>query len=362
AWSVMPGGFARIGERLDARAAMMGDGAFSADVSIVCERPVAPVTLMPSPDAVVIRRNPGTLPSRVADNLFWLGRYLERAEAILALVRGGLGGSTDVDGGAALAPETRTRLANLLITNGAAAASGGLVALAIAAFDGPAPSSVRTLMRAAREIGEGSRDRLSADVWRLLDAPFPQEGSAATRAAGLHERLAALSGLSAENMGRTAGWRFLDLGKRIERGVTVCRAMRVFASENATADDLTLLLELTNSQIGYRQRYPTGIALVPVRDLVALDAGNPRSLAFQVEAIVAHLSALPRLSDDGLAELQQVEAVALAATLTTLGGWTLGNDAVHGIEDRLLGLSDAIGRRFFLRGGAPLRASGMTLA
>ena len=71
--------------------------------------------------------------------------------------------------------------------------------------------------------------------WRLLDAPFPTRESIATRAAQLHERFAALAGLSAENMGRTAGWRFLDLGRRIERAITVCRLLRALGSDASSA-------------------------------------------------------------------------------------------------------------------------------
>ena len=367
-WSVMPGGFARIGEHLDVRAALMGEGAFSADVCIVSEKPVSPVTLMSAAEQVTIRRNPGTLPSRVADNLFWLGRYLERAEAVLGLVRAGLGGSIDVDGGAPLADDTIKRLGGLLAASGAAAnrartRDADIIALARAAMDDVNEmSSVRSILRSARAIGEGSRERLATDVWRLLDAPFPTRDSIATRAAQLHERFAALAGLSAENMGRTAGWRFLDLGRRIERAISVCRLLRALASDASSADDLSALLELSNSAIGYRQRYPTGLAPIAVRDLIALDTSNPRSLAFQVEAIATHLAALPRLSDDGMAEEQQQLANALIAQLATLSAVTLDDHAVQSIENRLLAISDAIANRFFLRGGEPLRAPGLTLA
>ena len=367
-WSVMPGGFARIGEHLDVRAALIGEGAFSADVCIVSEKPVTPITLMSAAEKVVIRRNPGTLPSRVADNLFWLGRYLERAEAVLGLVRAAIGGSIDVDGGAPLATDTVAKLGRLLGASGAAAnrartRDADIIALARAAMDSSTEmSSVRSLLRSARAIGEGSRERLATDVWRLLDAPFPTRDSIAIRAAQLHERFAALAGLSAENMGRTAGWRFLDLGRRIERAITVCRLLRALGGDDASADDLSALLELANSAIGYRQRYPTGLAPIAVRDLVALDTSNPRSLAFQVEAMATHLAALPRLSDDGMAEAQQQLANALVAQLATLSAATLDDHAVQSLENRLLAISDAIANRFFLRGGEPLRAQGLTLA
>ncbi len=86
-WTVLPGGFARIGEHPDARAAVMGEGIWSADVCVHGDAPVAPVSLLPSGDSTQLRRNPGTLPSRVADNMYWLGRYLERGEALLAVLR-----------------------------------------------------------------------------------------------------------------------------------------------------------------------------------------------------------------------------------------------------------------------------------
>lgn len=359
-WSVMPGGFARIGGTSDPRAIILGDGACSTDVAVVADRPVAPLTLVSHAESVAIRRNPGTLPSRVADNLFWLGRYLERAENILALVRGGLGGSADVDGGAALGAETAARLDAMIVASGAAPAGGGTLGAAFS--DTRQSSSVASLLHAARSIGAGSRERLSADVWRLLDKPLPSEGSLSLCAATLSERLSALAGLSAENMGRTASWRFLDLGRRLERAIGVCRLLKVFGVGDATADDLFLLLDLSSSAISYRQRYPGGLAALAVRDLVALDGSNPRSLAFQVEAIAAHLAALPRLADDGMAEPQQGEAAALVANLASFAAAALDGDAVQGIENRLMSLSDAIGRRFFLRGGTPLRAAGLTLA
>ncbi len=368
AWSVMPGGFARLGPDLDIRAAMQGEGAASADVCVVADKPVAPISLVTSDDAVAIRRNPGTLPSRVADNLFWLGRYLERGEATLAMVRASVGGSIDVDGGTPLAEETSERLSAALIASGAASKRAGagpadLYALAKAALDdGNEIASVRALLRSARTIGEGSRERLSMDFSRLLDAPYPEGDRVAARAAQLHERFAALSGLSAENMGRTAGWAFLDCGRRIERAVSTCRLLRVFGNEGATGSDLLLLLELTNAQIGYRQRYPLGVSGPAVRDLVALDPGNPRSIAFQIKAIDAHLATLPRLSNDGMAEPQQAAAHALSAHVATLTAATLDEHAVQGIENRLFALSDAIQNRFFLRGGEPLRAPGLTLA
>src|SRR5437868_820574 len=86
-WTILPGGFCRIAEQADARAVSMDDGARSADVWVVSDKAVSSATLLPAADAVRIRRIAGVVPSRAADNLFWLGRYPERAEATLRLIR-----------------------------------------------------------------------------------------------------------------------------------------------------------------------------------------------------------------------------------------------------------------------------------
>lgn len=372
-WMVMPGGFARLADDPDARAPVMGEGAFSADVCIVAKGRVAPVTLLPA--NVAIRRNPGTLPARAADNLFWLGRYLERGETTVRLVRAALGGTIDAVGGAALAGPTIDRLTGLLIDGGAVAdrrdeegdAPADVLALAMEALDGDGGASARGLLASVHAIAGGTRDRLSADVWRLVDAAPPaRTGDDAAgvldQASALLERFAGLAGLAAENMGRTAGWRFHDLGRRVERGGQICRQLRAFAGDDVGADDLTTLLDLNDSQISYRARYMTGLALAPVRDLIALDPFNPRALAFQVERLRRHLEALPRLRDDGMAEEPQRLAIELAALVSMSRAEALGAKAVLGLENRLFALSDAIGRRFFLQENETLRAAGMTLA
>ncbi|MDB5662302.1 MAG: hypothetical protein JWN59_640 [Sphingomonas bacterium] len=379
-WTVMPGGFARLGEDPDVRAAVMGEGAFAAEVCVLGEKPVAALSLLPA--HVPIRRNPGTLPSRAADNLFWLGRYIERGDATLRLVRAALGGTIDADGAAARGPATMARIAEMLIESGAVddpaeAATGAAGAsesaapdlhmLARAALEGDSGASVRSLLHSIHTIGEGTRDRLSAEVWRLIDAPpysetEPNAAALLNRATAIQERFSALAGLAAENMGRTAAWRFHDLGRRVERAVQVCRQMRCFAANEALADDLTTLLDLNDSQISYRARYLTGLALAPVRDLIALDPFNPRSLAYQVEMIREHLTALPVLHDDGMAEDHQLIAIELGGLVAMAKAEQLGAAAVAPIENRLFALSDAISRRFFLQGNETIRSAGMTLA
>lgn len=366
-WHVMPGGFAQIGEKPDARAAVMGEGNWSADVVIHGGDAVAPVTLLQPSDSTQLRRNPGTLPSRVADNLFWLGRYLERGEARLGVIRALLGHSISADSGAALAADTVGRLVGLVVEAGAGPQPDSLGRAHLTRFAEAAMDatdgwySVRAINRQARAIGAISRDRLSADMIRLLDAPYPTRGSALDRAGSLQRRYYALAGLSSEHMGRTDAWRFHDLGRRVERAVATVAALRVLGHAQATSDDLSALLDLADSQISYRQRYLTGIARVPVLDLIALDPGNPRGIAFQVAAISAHLEALPRLSDDGLAEPQQAIARELAAMVATAHAVSFDLDQLYAIGNKLAALSEAVARRYFLHGSEPLRAAGLVV-
>lgn len=368
-WQVLPGGFARIGEEADPRVSAIGEGEWSADVIVHGAAEVEPVSLLPAVDSLHLRRNPGTLPSRAADNLFWLGRYLERGEALLGLIRVLLGHSITADAGAALSPATVRRIADTLVSLGAAPPPAtyrraDLVAMARTALESVENGwySVRAINRQARGLGAVSRDRLAADMLRLLDAPHPNRGAVLDRAGSLQRRYAALAGLCAEHMGRTDGWRFHDLGRRLERAMKTVGAIRAFATDAPSEDDLSVLLDLGDSQISYRQRYLAGIARAPVVDLIALDPGNPRALAFQVDRIVEHLAALPVLQDDGLAEPQQRVAAELAAILSTADAGALDAAQLLRIEDRLIALGDAVARRYFLQGGEPLRSAGLTLA
>src|SRR4051794_28457238 len=132
-WTILPGGFCRIAEQPDARAVSMGDGARSADVWVVSDRAVSTSTLLPAADTVRIKRIAGVVPSRAADNLFWLGRYLERAEATLRLIRAlgapmrdpakgtSTGTSTGTSSGPATALPSVERIQRLLVTWGATA-------------------------------------------------------------------------------------------------------------------------------------------------------------------------------------------------------------------------------------------------
>jgi len=368
-WEIMPGGFCRISDRGDARAVSMGEGVQSADVWVLADAPVEMATLLPTGDTVRIRRLLGNLPSRAADNLFWLGRYLERAEATLRVVRSLCARVIDPDtaGGSR---QSILRLQRLLVAWGAApaervaATTAELAATAL--HDAAQSGSAATITAAARRAAGVIRERLSPDTWQLLGGLGAglttgagrslTEGEVFDEADDALRITAALSGLFQENTNRVAGWRFLDLGRRVERGVNTCRFARTFADRDATADTLDVLLDLIDSQITYRSRYLVGAALVPVRDMVLLDPFNPRAVAFQTERINEHFAALPTLDGDGIMELPRRIAVKLASDLAVEDAGHLDAQKVAAVERRLTALADAIAERYFLQPPGSVRS------
>ena len=117
-------------------------------------------------------------------------------------------------------------------------------------------------------------------------------------------------------MSQLAGWRFLELGRRIERALATCRFIRQFAFGTIADGALDVLLELADSQITYRLRYVMVAARAPVIDLVALDPNNPRSVVYQLARIETHLAALPKRDDGRLSPPEQI-ATALATKMRT---------------------------------------------
>jgi uncharacterized circularly permuted ATP-grasp superfamily protein/uncharacterized alpha-E superfamily protein len=351
-WRVMPGGFVRIAEHGDARAVSLQSGAASADVWVLTHGPVGETTLLPHPERMPVQRTAGLLPSRAADNLFWVGRYVERAEATLRLVRAMINRVAEAED--AVVPVIASMGALLQAwdaipanANQSAPVFMARTVLTRADLDGSLPS----LIGAARSAASVIRDRFSPEAWRalndlasLIGAPLAigaSETAMAERIEGGLRIIAALSGLAQENMTQRAGWRFLELGRRVERALVTCRLLRTFTHPPAVDAGLDVLLELADSQITYRQRYLMVAALAPVIDLVLLDPNNPRSAVFQLDRIETHLAALPKRSGDRLSPVQQI-AVSIGARLRTADAATIDDALLLEVEQALMKLSDAI--------------------
>jgi uncharacterized circularly permuted ATP-grasp superfamily protein/uncharacterized alpha-E superfamily protein len=368
-WTIMPGGFCRIADKLDARAVSMGDGARAADVWVVSDKAVSTATLLPTVDTVRIRRIAGWVPSRAADNLFWLGRYLERAEATLRLVRA-LGTQRDPGKGPATALHSVERIQRLLVTWGATSLGARTQPAKIASEALQSEErfgSALSLLRSAQRTATSLRERLSPDAWQVITemterlASEVDDDDGVVSAAELTlQELASFAGLAQENMNRAAGWRFLEMGRRAERAINTVRFARQFAYDEAGGEDLDVLLTLVDCQITYRSRYLVGPLLAPVRDLVVLDPYNPRSVAFQVFALNDHIASLPTLKEGGLIERPRRLAVGLQATLTTTEAAALDTKSLFALEQELLSLADAIGLHYFPHGPNASRPEKLT--
>lgn len=370
-WTIMPGGFCRIAEQADARAVSMGDGARAADVWVVSEKQVSTATLLPATDKVRIRRIAGVLPSRAADNLFWLGRYLERAEATLRLVRA-LGSPMrgPNNKGASAAMQSAERIQRILVAWGAISQASRTAPGRIAAEALQSPDrfgSALSLVRAAQRTATGLRERLSPDAWQVITemaerlAYEVEDDDSVLSAAELTlQELASFAGLAQENMNRAAGWRFLDMGRRAERAINTTRFARQFAYDEAGDEDLDVLLTLVDCQITYRSRYLLAPVLAPVRDLAVLDTYNPRSVAFQVASLNEHIAALPSLKEYGLIEKPQRLAVAVQAMLATAEAEKLEVKSLFSLEQDLLNLAEAIGLHYFPHGPNASRPEKLT--
>jgi len=318
-WVVMPGALTRVARKPGDPVVSLQEGGGSKDTWIVAKEPVKIETLWPSQSETVALRRTATadLPSRVADNLFWLGRYVERTEVMLRLARATMNRHLpDSALGAPAIPALTLCLKKFGIRPSGPQRLGTL----ITAFDEGLPPVLKTLHHSATVV----RDRLSMDAWRLLN-PLGVPGAlngrpvavAAAEIEGWLTRIAAFNGLAMENMTRGLGWRFLELGRRIERAIQTGSTARTLVCVPSDAESAALdaLLEVCDSVMTYRSRYYTGVRPDAVLDLVISDDTNPRAIAFQLVTINEHLRHLPRERPGSLATPEHRMAAACLAEL-----------------------------------------------
>lgn len=313
---VMPGGLGRVSREPGGFLVSLSAGAVSKDVWVLGETDVEPKTLLQATnDFVRVARPAGDVPSRIADHLFWLGRYAERLEQTTRVLRMLCQRLTGEDSdqrlrelhlGLRLAKEIKLLPATLPADASQAQAESEIRAL----IEQPQrEGSVADLLSRLSYNTAAARDRLSDDTWRLFNRlqeesqPLPKRCSAAEILAKLDRivlDMAAFSGMQLENMVQGHGWRFLEIGRRLERGIaSVC--FNQAAAALAVNDDAILLplLEIFDSTMTYRRYHVARPKLLPVLDLLWHNPSNPRSLHYQLQAI-QHQSLLLPNSDDTL--------------------------------------------------------------
>jgi uncharacterized circularly permuted ATP-grasp superfamily protein/uncharacterized alpha-E superfamily protein len=334
---VMPGGLARVAARRDGVEISMQLGAQSKDAWVLSRDPVTNFSLLPPNNRPVeLSRGGSDLPSRAADNLYWLGRYAERAEGVARLIRVV---STRLSEQASQSDFARssefvhllravtaqtTLLYTAPIVDGASTLDGATKQLVHGVFGEEAVGSLRSVVKATLRAGRLVRDRISTDTWRVLSALGDEledkDETLALDALGtLHDvlngvilRLAAFSGQVMESMTRGHAWRFLDMGRRLERAMTLITLLRATLCERSERESTLLeaVLDIADSGMTYRRRYLATMQVSPVVDLLLTDDTNPRSVIYQLEAITRHIAALP-LTQGGVTTAQ--ERIALGA-------------------------------------------------
>lgn len=292
-WTIMPGGFARVGSTLDNSAIAMQRGGQAADVWVVSSKPVERVSLLPKDGEKLVRNSPGSLPSRAADNLIWLGRYAERCEATVRILRAYNARLAELSKpDLPILKHTRDYLETIDV-NAEDALPKGLLA------------AIDSAVHSASQI----RDRFSPDGWLALNdlqksarrfAERVKLGDDATRAMTvILRKLAGFSGLVHENMYRFAGWRFLELGRRLERAVQIARVAAWLTDKDAPDGSLEMLLEIGDSVMSHRRRYSVSAGMQSAVDLLVLDPLNPRSVIFQLAELRTQIETLPGGIEDG---------------------------------------------------------------
>jgi uncharacterized circularly permuted ATP-grasp superfamily protein/uncharacterized alpha-E superfamily protein len=311
-FAVMPGGLAVTAADVPTLTGDCPEMQPSKDVWVLSERPVEPFSLMAGLRSVAEFRRGSDLPSRVADHLFWLGRYLERAEGMVRLLRSvfrrlsGEARPGDIPELPFLLNLLRARTAVSGIGEGGAPIpryrelSARLNALL---RQSDRPESVVAILKQVREAARNVRDRLSPDSWRVInrlegltDAPTHDPVELLDE---ILFTLSSFSGLAMESMTRGLGWRFMDMGRRVERAIHQAGLIRIGLPQicDDSPSALEALLEVADSIMTYRARYRTTFQLAPVLDLLLADESNPKSLAFQCRQLAQHVEALPRQSD-----------------------------------------------------------------
>jgi uncharacterized circularly permuted ATP-grasp superfamily protein/uncharacterized alpha-E superfamily protein len=382
-YRVMPGGLTRTTDSVDAQAVTMQQGDASKDTWVLSNAPVSTFTRLAAPDqAVTLRRSGNDLPSRVADNLFWLGRYAERTENSVRLMRAmilRLAG----EAGAGDDPQTLTRLTTILVDleylnkrTANKAAQGGIRAvereLTMILFDRARANGLLNLLGNLQRTASLVRERLSTDSWRVLNGLHQR---AQNQAAMIHldvnaamavlnhilEELSAFSGMQMENMTRSLGWRLLDMGRRVERTTHMSKLIRelVYDGDPAAEGRLDLLLELGDSSMTYRTRYLSTVQLPAVVDLLLTDDSNPRSLAFQVATLAEHQRHFPRDEESATlpreaflvqsmdSRLRLANVQALCDSRNKRGQRADLARFLEMISSQTLEMSDALARKYF---------------
>ncbi len=381
---IMPGGLTRTSADPQDPIISNQRGGINKDTWLVASEPVRPQTLLsPTRRSTEMLSVSAQISSRAADDLFWLGRYAERAESTVRLLRVVLLQVIDPsEGGGASCLEhllQATTHQTMTYPGFVGEASAARLAAPEAELhrltsDPALPGSLAQTLAALVQAARATRDRLSPDTWRVINhiegrsaalqaAAIPDLSTKLDELDALVPTLIALSGVFSETMVRGQGWLFLEIGRRLERALHTCRLLRAtlaVAVEPAGASQLAeAVLATTDNTLAYRRRYPFGTDVRAALELILADEANPRALMFQLEELERQLKQLPgtgpgayrrresRLLLDALTQVRLANCATLAEVPPDAPHLGPLHELMRRLEELLADLAEALADRYF---------------
>jgi uncharacterized alpha-E superfamily protein len=351
-WTAIPGGLVRVAEA-EGSVVSMQRGGHSKDAWVLWDGPVDTFSMLhPRNEPVELRRVSRGVPSSVADNVFWLGRYVERAENIARILRPMISRvrrADEAEFGCLIRLHSclESSYSKLPKAKDRRPTSLELEQEMISVMtDVKRADSLASTLAEVSRVGGNVRERLSADMMFLINQlrdsiqvdPGTQSLEYPAMLTSCLELLSAFSGMERENINRGLGWLFLTAGRRLERAIYLTRQLREITRPLAEHDWslLECLLEVADSSMTYRTRYYTTLQPLAVLDVLMADETNPRSLDFQLSHLVDLYQKLPRHLPDDLQAMRDALALLRSFDLREINyplpGAAMGTNASNGLS------------------------------
>lgn len=338
-WAVMPGGYARISAGDDAKALAMQQGGKVADVWVTSPTPVAtPKMLSQGTRAKTRSSTHAILPSRAADNLFWLGRYVERSEQNMRLFRAYYARISDgADHNDDIPAFLRAQLMDNVAPDTDAMAER---------FATPLTLGLQSASRISDRFSPDGMMALRALVQDLTvqDHRTVPLDDIPVEVSSLLRQITGFAGLVHENMYRSDGWRFLSLGVSLERAANMCTVLAACTSGTAPTGALDLALEVGDSFGAHRARFLVWANTASVIDMLGLDGQNPRSIRYHMSRAKEHIAHLPQhQTGNALSDVAQ-RVLMVETRLASSADTDVTQAFLHDTKQDIWDISDALNR------------------
>ncbi|KIN61123.1 CP ATPgrasp 1 multi-domain protein [Sulfitobacter noctilucae] len=336
-WAVMPGGYARISAGSDAKALAMQRGGLVSDVWVTSAKKVeTPSLLSVSKNAVTRSLTHDVLPSRAADNLFWTGRYVERAEHNMRIFRAYFARIAD---GIEHSGNSPTFMRKQLL--GGVAPNATDIA---AQFGEPLALALQSALRISDRFSPDGMMALRGLVShaKALDARPVALDDTPVEISSLLRQITGFAGLVHENMYRSDGWRFLSIGISLERAANMCDLLAACLSADRTLGALDLALEIGDSIVSHRTRFQIAASPASVANLLALDPQNPRAVRYHISRTKDHIANLPAQVEGHVMSRVARQILLLDTHLATSTASEISPDMLKEVKHDIWAISDAL--------------------